>query len=105
MLSVPPSILRAKAHDASQRKQAQNSLLGNGFHISAIMAIFAVLPTLCASKFNPASLQPDADLRARITGTPWDPCKLAAFPGLVDATALVVDMRLQLQDFCIPEPT
>ena len=101
MLGVPTSLLEAAESDGDRRKQAQNSRLGNGFHIFTVMVILAMLPQLCQSKLQVSSLQPDQDLRDRISGTPWDPCKRAAFPGLLDAPALVQDIQEQLGDFLV----
>ncbi|CAE7505196.1 unnamed protein product [Symbiodinium necroappetens] len=101
MLGVPTSLLEATESDGDRRKQAQNSRLGNGFHIFTVMVILAMLPQLCQSKLQVSSLQPDQDLRDRISGTPWDPCKRAAFPGLLDAPALVQDIQEQLRDFLV----
>ena len=102
MLGVPSSIVGGLVKDEPKRRQVHNSILGNGSHIFTMMAILAMLPSLCSAKFLPPSLRPDAELRARIAGTPWDPTKRAAFPGLYDAAGLVKDMKAQFCELNVP---
>ncbi|CAE7225929.1 unnamed protein product, partial [Symbiodinium sp. CCMP2456] len=100
ILGVPESLMHPRGPDAPTRHQRANSLLGQGFHVFTVMAIFAMLPGLCESKMPlPLSLQDP--LQERIAGTLWEPNRLRAFPGLLDPEALVLDMQSQFRDFSL----
>ena len=102
----PPRVVETLPVDSLSRAQvvaAQNSLIGNGFHLPSMMMFFTMLFTLVApgasrsvssTKF---SYSPEeAALRGRVLGSVFQPGICEAFPGLVTRDTLIWDMRLQV---------
>ena len=106
MMGLPAQCLRSVTGPTAVRRQRQNSLLGNGFHVPMIVALFCLVPQLLAHKV-PAPLLDlrEHNLRQRLTGTIWEPGRLQVFPGLRDAPAVLHDMKHHLlADFFVPDP-
>ncbi len=88
---------------ADQRRQHQNSFIGNGFHIPTLLAILCFLPGLLATKVpTPIFDVEEHSLKERLAGTVWEPARLDTFPGLLDPDQLVVEMATQLSKFQVP---
>ena len=50
MMGLPAQGLRSVTGPSAVRRQRQNSLIGNGFHLPMIVALFCLVPQLLASK-------------------------------------------------------
>ena len=84
LMGVPPDSFENVPGDPHLQRQRQNSLLGNGFHLFSILAVFCFLPQLVAAKLPP-SLSPvdEVALQQRLLHTAWEPGRLDHFPGLL----------------------
>ena len=87
--------------DRGQVEVRRNALIGRGFHVPSIIALFTImaLEVLGASpalrtdlSYGPAELF----LRRRVHGTVFQPGAFHAFPGLITAKGLVDDVFPQL---------
>lgn len=82
----------------------QEFLLGNGFHIPSLLAIFMMLPAILDAKLVLAPSAPDLPLRSWLKGGIWEPQRLDSFPGLLTSTQIIRDMQCCFEDILIPEP-
>ena len=103
LMGVPPDCLESVPGDAALKRQRQNSLLGNGFHISSVLAILCMLPQVLDAKLVP-SLRwgPEVDLHERLQHTVWEPGRLAAMPGLLTAHSIVQRLPSFFPDCDVP---
>jgi len=94
MMGLPAQCLQAVNGPPAVRRQPQNSLIGNGFHLPMIVALFCLLPGALSSKIprTPLDLE-EAALKDRLVGTVWEPGRLAASPGLLSSDQVVEGMR------------
>eukprot|EP00435_Cladocopium_sp_Y103_P008552 s4807_g2.t1 len=90
--------------EASLRRQRQNSLLGNGFHLYSVMAILCFLPQLLQAKMVPSFAAGDEyRLHQRLEHTVWEPDRLRTFPGLITAETLASTLPSLFPD-CVLAP-
>ena len=93
MMGIPPEALTAVPGAAAVRRQKQNSLLGNGFHVFSVMAIFCLLPQMLEAKLARHVPCDEAFLLAeRLQFSIWEPGRLGKMPGLLDSHALVAQL-------------
>jgi len=86
LMGIPPDCLEHVPGDAAVKRQRQNSLLGNGFHIFSVVAILCVLPQLLEATPAPSlRWAPEVELHERLLHTVWEPGRIAAMPGLFTA--------------------
>ena len=52
MMGLPPGCVAAVKGSPPARRAAQNSLIGNGFHIPTIMALLCMMPALLDAKIS-----------------------------------------------------
>ena len=77
LLGMPPEAVSAVRGSEARQTQGRNSLLGNGFHIPSLLAIFMMLPAILDAKLVLAPSAPDLPLRSCNMGTaaarllPW----------------------------------
>eukprot|EP00435_Cladocopium_sp_Y103_P010075 s1670_g2.t1 len=89
LLGVPPDCLDAVPGDAALKRQRQNCLLGNGFHLYSVLAILCMLPQLLEAKLAaPLVWHSEVSLRSRLLHTVWEPGRLTDFPGLHSAESI-----------------
>lgn len=104
LMGLPFAAVSAVTGDASQRRQSQNSWVGNGFHIPSIIAVLCLLPGLLAAKIPPPfSEASELDFHGRLVGTVWEPGRLESFPGLLSAQNLVQEMRSMFDEFPVAD--
>ena len=112
LMGIPPSVLDSVSGPPDRRRQVQNSLIGNGFHIPSIMLLLCLLPQLLDAKIPSPLLDYDEhSLATRLEMTVWAPGRLQTFPGLLEAPAVCdllpacfpdIDLPAALlQDVCI----
>eukprot|EP00435_Cladocopium_sp_Y103_P071551 s117_g37.t2 len=90
MHGIPPECLGVVSGDPDVRRQRQNSLLGNGFHVFSLLALFSMLPQVLSSKLYVApALHEECALKERLLHTVWVAGRLDAFPGLMTAADVV----------------
>ena len=105
MMGIPPEALTAVPGAAAVRRQKQNSLLGNGFHVFSVMAIFCLLPQMLEAKLARHVPCDEAFLLAeRLQFSIWEPGRLGKMPGLLDSHALVAQLP-GLPHLRLPEPS
>eukprot|EP00435_Cladocopium_sp_Y103_P044302 s412_g12.t1 len=93
LLGMPPAAVAAVKGPEATQTQVRNSLLGNGFHLPSLLAIFMLLPAILEAKLTLTPTAPDADLRARLQGSVWEPGRLESFPDMLDADYLISEMQ------------
>ena len=103
VMGIPPAATEAVQGSEVHRTMTRNSMLGNGFHLPSILALFMLLPALLEAKIAPAPSAPDAALRARLQGSIWEPQRLDTFPDLVTSAAVIKAMRSCFADVPVPE--
>ena len=94
IMGYPPESFSAVSGNAAARVQAKNSMIGNGFHLYSVMALFCFLPALLEAKIPP--LLPSSEecaLQSRLLGTIWEPGRLQQFPGILHAGDVVREMK------------
>ena len=96
--ALQESILRPVDQDWQTGERKRNSYIGNGFHAPSVMIFLAMLLQVIDCVDVPPLLYPEgeAQLRARIRGTPWEPG--FCIPGTLDAHALLDEIRSQFED-------
>ena len=109
MMGFPPSVTDScrRGKKGAQAIQAQNSMLGNGFHLPSIMVFLFVLIQCADSSCSvPRSTRDSeaADLISRIASTVFAPGRLVTFPGIRSNEMILEDMRSLLPDE-VPETT
>ena len=83
LMGLPPESLDCVPGDTALRRQRQNSLIGNGFHLYSVLAVFCLLPQLLEAKIqHPLVDVEECALKARLLHTVWEPGRLDYFPGL-----------------------
>ena len=93
IMGVPPSAVAAVSAPMPKKRQAQNSLLGNGFHLPSLLVILCFSPQLLDAKMAPPlTTQGEQDLRQRLVGTVWEPGRIQQFPGLMTAAGPESDL-------------
>eukprot|EP00435_Cladocopium_sp_Y103_P000858 s5581_g1.t1 len=103
MMGLPPDSLGCVPGEPSVQRQRQNSLIGNGFHIFSIMALFCLLPQLLEAKIPPALVDvAEVDLRQRLDQTVWEPGRLDHFPGLLSAPEVVARLPTLFPECVFP---
>lgn len=104
MMGFPARCLHSVPGAAAIRRQRQNSLIGNGFHLPMIVALFCMLPSVLEAKMPRPILDPvERALCGRLQGTIWEPGRLATYPGLSTMDHILRDMQQQLQEFALPD--
>ena len=103
LLGVPPAAISGVEAPSDEKRKVQNSLLGNGFHLPSLLAVLCLLPALLEAKFVAQPRQPDADLRARLCGTVWEPGRLDHFPDLLDGREVIKRMQFMFSPIDLPE--
>lgn len=90
LMGIPPESLGPVPGPPALKRQRQNSLLGNGFHIYTVMALFAMLPALLEAKI-PRHVPGDegVQLAERLHFSVWQPGRLQTLPGLLTAEMVV----------------
>ena len=87
MMGVPPGSFDSVPGDAPLKRQRQNSLIGNGFHVFSVLAVLCFLPQLLEAKVVPHLMSADElSLHERVQHTVWEPGRLRHFPQLVSAS-------------------
>eukprot|EP00435_Cladocopium_sp_Y103_P050860 s71_g15.t1 len=93
LMGVPPESFNMVPGDGPLRRQRQNSLLGNGFHLFSVLALMCFLPQILEAKMSPhLSSAMETELHARLLHTVWEPGRLSTFPGLLTAADIVRDL-------------
>ena len=104
IMGYPPESFSAVSGSAAARVQAKNSMIGNGFHLYSLMALFCFLPALLEAKIpDPVVCQEEASLRSRVAGTIWEPGRLLSFPGMLDACEVTAQMKLMFPSCVVQE--
>ena len=99
IMGYPPDSLASVSGSAAVQVQAKNSLIGNGFHLYSVMALFCFLPALLEAKIpSPLVCDQEEALRQRVEGTVWEPYRLANFPGVYQAPAVIQEMKTFFPD-------
>ena len=94
MMGFPAQCLQAVQGPAAVRRQRQNSMLGNGFHLPMIVALFCLLPGVLSMKVpRPLFDLAERKLQERLAGTVWEPGRLQVFPGLLSSDQVVQSMQ------------
>ena len=103
LMGWPAHVTDACPGGGQRRRQARNSLVGNGFHLPTLIAVLCMIPQLLGEKL-PGSwcLADEKDLHARLVHTVWEPRYLDTCPGLLDAPAVVHSMQALFQTLPIP---
>eukprot|EP00435_Cladocopium_sp_Y103_P048679 s223_g14.t1 len=97
MMGFPAQCLSAVTGPAAVRRQRQNSMLGNGFHLPMIVALFCLLPGVLGTKVpRPLFDVDETALQERLAGTVWAPGRLQTFPGLLDSHQVLQITRTQI---------
>eukprot|EP00435_Cladocopium_sp_Y103_P010988 s1261_g2.t2 len=97
MMGFPAQCLSSVTGPAAVRRQRQNSMLGNGFHLPMIVALFCLLPGVLGTKVpRPLFDVEETALQERLAGTVWAPGRLQTFPGLLDSDQVLQVMRTQI---------
>ena len=105
MMGVPPSAVAAVSATMPKKRQLQNSLIGNGFHLPSILILLCLLPQLLEAKVTPP-LTPlgERELHQRIVNTVWEPGRIDSFPGLLSARSLTDDLKVTFGQFEVDAP-
>ncbi len=105
IMGLPPGLLRPVAGSQDQRVQAQNSLVGNGFHIPSVMLLLCLIPQLLQAKFIPYHMDDvhEVALHRRLQGTVWQPGRIEVFPGILDAAQILPEIQSQFLEFTFPD--
>ena len=75
LMGLPPESFDCVPGEPALRRQCQNSLIGNGFHLFSVMAVFCLLPHLLEAKIqHPMVDVEEIGLKSRQVGP---------FPGVV----------------------
>ena len=99
LMGWPAETVASVKGPGASRRQTQNSIIGNGFHLFTLLALFCMAPQVLGSKLPPQlSCWEELALRERLSGTVWEPGRMAAFPGLLSASKILQMTRLALQD-------
>ena len=103
ILGVPPECLSRVPGHSELKTQRQNSILGNGFHLFSIVALFSMLPQILGTKLPPIPDAAEVDLLARCVHTVWEPGRLEQFHGLLSADEVIFQMQSMFPRCHIPE--
>ena len=104
MMGFPAQALASVQGPTTVKRQRQNCIIGNGFHLPMIVALFCLLPSLLEAKLrSPPVDYAEMGLRQRLQGTVWELDRLDHFPGLWGASDVVNDMRQMLATAPVPD--
>ena len=79
---------------AAVRRQRQNCMIGNGFHLPMVVALLCLLPRVLEANIPcPLADVDETLLKDRVLGTIWEPGRLQAFLGLLSSNQVVDRMR------------
>ena len=93
MMGVPPGSFEVVPGDAQLKRQRQNSLLGNGFHLFSVLAVLCFLPQVLEAKMLQSFTPLDERLlHHRLTNTVWEPGRLQHFPSLVSTDKVIREL-------------
>ena len=99
LMGIPPSAVESVSGPPDRRRQQQNSMIGNGFHLPSIVLLLCLLPQLMDAKLPPPLFDvEEVGLASRLVGTVWEPGRLQSFPDLLQAH----DIR-RLLPVCFPD--
>ena len=104
ILGVPPECMSKVPGHHDLKTQRQNSILGNGFHIFSVIALFSMLPQILGTKLPPHL--PDAaevELCSRCVHTVWEPGRLEHFHGLLSVDEVILQMQLMFPHCPVPD--
>ena len=91
ILGVPPECLSTVPGHPELKTQRHNSILGNGFHLFSIIALFSMLPQILGAKPPPSlSDVTEVNLRARCVHTVGELGRLDHFHNLLSAGEVVL---------------
>lgn len=94
LMGLPPAAVSAVGGPSARRRQTQNSLIGNGFHIPSVLAMLCFLPYLLPAKIAPPILDYQEEaLKQRLEGTIWEPGRIDVFPNLMDSRTVVSELQ------------
>lgn len=100
MMGLPAQCLRPAQGAGKIRRQVQNSLIGNGFHLPMIIALMCMLPQVLSVKIPAPVFDPvEQALCGRLQHTIWEPGRLESFPGLSTASSICRDLQDTFSDF------
>ena len=103
LMGIPPSVLDSVSGPPERRRQVQNSLIGNGFHLPSIMLLLCLLPQLLEGKIpTPVLDYEEQALVARLDNTVWAPGRLRTFPGLLTASDVCDSLSVCFPSIQIP---
>lgn len=103
LMGIPPSVLDSVSGPPERRRQVQNSLIGNGFHLPSIMLLLCLLPQLLEGKIpTPVLDYEEQALVARLDNTVWAPGRLRTFPGLLTASDVCDSLPVCFPSIQIP---
>ena len=106
LMCLPPALVAPARGNQVKRAQQQNSFIGNGFHISCVVALLAMMPSILEAKFVPSfTSAEEVALGARLRRTVWEPGRLDVMPGLVTAAEVCKDLQHQFAFAEIPDRT
>ena len=107
---VPPSVLDAVSpgDGRASRTAKTNSIIGNGYHIPAVMLMLCILLQLTEKPLalrvpTPLQLQAETTLQTRIRGTVFDQRYLSSSPHLRPTSEIATDTLRLLGDIPIPQ--
>ena len=102
IMGIPVAAISHVSGPANLRHQVQNSWLGNSFHIPSILVLLCFLPQLMAAKIPPPwALDCESNLKARLTGTIWEPGRIECMPGLLTSDDVVNEVASMFGDLPI----
>ena len=100
LMGIPPSVLDSVPGPPERRRQVQNSLIGNGFHLPSIMLLLCLLPQLLEGKIpTPVLDYEEQALVARLDNTVWAPGRLR---GLLTASDVCDSLSVCFPSIQIP---
>ena len=103
LMGWPAEAVSSIRGSGTRRRQVQNSIIGNGFHLYTLLALFCMLPQVLSTKLTlELPCMEELALKERITGTVWEPGRLTHFPGLLTGPELVQSTKLCFPDCPIP---
>ena len=103
MMGFPAQALESVQGPTTVKRQRQNCIIGNGFHLPMIVALLCLLPSLLEAKLRgPPVDYAETGLRQRLQGTVWEPVCLIIFL-LWGAVDVVNDVRQMLATAPVPD--
>ena len=103
LMGLPPESFDCVPGEPALRRQRQNSLIGNGFHLFSVMAVFCLLPHILEAKIqHPLVDVEEFGLKSRLLHTVWEPGRLDHFPGLSDSPHITGQLAALFPDCVFP---